>query len=57
MKRTNIITIAMTKSMWMNPPKVYDDTRPNSQRTINIIAIVSSILILPIQRTQCLTVI
>ena len=42
--RRKIITItAITSSMWINPPMVYDETNPNNQSTIKITATVYSI--------------
>jgi len=36
----------------MNPPIVYEETKPSTQRTSRIIAIVSSIFASPIQDVQ-----
>ena len=36
--------MAITSNRWMKPPIVYEETSPNSQRTIRITAMVSSIL-------------
>ena len=47
MTRINITTIAMTKRIWMNPPMVYEETMPSTQRISKIIAIVSSIFAAP----------
>ena len=47
MTRINITTIAMTKRICMNPPIVYEETKPSNQRIIKIIAIVSSIFATP----------
>jgi len=37
--------MAITKRIWINPPKVYDVTTPKSQRINNMTAIVYNILI------------
>lgn len=42
MTRITITMIAMTRSMWMSPPMVYEVTNPRSQRINRMIAIVSS---------------
>jgi len=47
MTRINITTIAMTRRMCINPPMVYAETKPSTQRIIKIIAIVSSIFYTP----------
>ena len=39
--RINII--ATTRRIWINPPIVYDDTRPRIQRIIRTTAIISNI--------------
>ena len=38
------MTTAMTNRIWMNPPRVYEVTNPNSQSTSKTIAIVESIV-------------
>jgi hypothetical protein len=42
-----ITTIAMTSKRWINPPMVYEETRPSTQRISKIIAIVASIEVTP----------
>ena len=37
--------IAITKSIWMNPPTVYEVTNPRSQRISKITAMVVSMVI------------
>lgn len=46
MTRSKITIIATTNKTWMNPPKVYEETKPNIHRMIKRTAIVSSILLL-----------
>ena len=43
MKRMRTMTTAMTRSTWISPPIVYEETKPRSHRTSSTIAIVSSI--------------
>src|SRR5659263_425922 len=38
-------TIAMTRRTWMNPPIVYELTKPTAQRTSRITAMVQSIFL------------
>jgi len=45
MRRIKIITIASTKRMWIKPPIVYELTKPKTQSTRSITAIVQSILL------------
>jgi hypothetical protein len=47
MRFITIITTAMTRRIWINPPMVYEDTRPSTQRISKIIAIVTSIEVTP----------
>jgi hypothetical protein len=42
-----ITTIAMTSRRCINPPMVYEETRPSTQRISKIIAIVTSIEVTP----------
>jgi len=42
MRRTTTITRAATSRMWMNPPRVYELTRPSAQSTSRRTAIVHS---------------
>jgi FtsZ-interacting cell division protein YlmF len=41
-----ITTIARTSSRWINPPRVYEETRPSAQRISNMIAIVTNMEVL-----------
>jgi hypothetical protein len=43
MKFNKITTIAMTRRIWINPPKVVEVTKPRSHKTMRIIAIVHNI--------------
>jgi hypothetical protein len=45
MRRIRIMMIATTRRMWMKPPKVYEVTRPKSQRIRRITAMVTSMVI------------
>ena len=36
-------TMAMTRRIWINPPMVYEETKPNAQRMMRITAIVSTL--------------
>ena len=45
MTRTKIIMMAMTSRIWMNPPIVYDDTKPKSQAIIRISARVYNMVV------------
>jgi len=47
MTRNKITMIAITKRIWMNPPKVYEEIKPIIQRIINRIANVSSMCASP----------
>jgi hypothetical protein len=47
MRFITITTTAMTRRIWINPPIVYEETRPSSQSTSKIIAIVTSIVVTP----------
>jgi hypothetical protein len=40
-------TTAMTRRIWINPPMVYEETRPSTQRISKIIAIVTNIEVTP----------
>jgi hypothetical protein len=44
--RINTTPIASSSRMWMNPPKVYEETIPRSQSTIKITKIVQSMAFL-----------
>jgi hypothetical protein len=44
MTRIKTVTIARTNKMWMNPPKVYEVTRPSSHKTSKTAKIVQSTL-------------
>jgi hypothetical protein len=43
---TRKITSATTRSRWMKPPSVYEETSPSNQSTSRIIAIVISMALL-----------
>ena len=43
MSRMRIMMTAMTRSTWMKPPIVYEETMPKAHRTRRTIAIVVSI--------------
>jgi hypothetical protein len=48
MKLITIITTAMTRRAWINPPSVYEVISPTAQRTMRIIAIVQSMVAPPL---------
>jgi hypothetical protein len=47
MRFITITTTASTRRIWINPPMVYEETRPSTQRISNIIAIVTNIEVTP----------
>jgi hypothetical protein len=47
MRFITITTTAMTRRIWINPPMVYEETRPSTQRISKIIAIVTNIEVTP----------
>jgi hypothetical protein len=47
MRFITITTTARTRRIWINPPMVYEETRPSAQRISKIIAIVTSIEVTP----------
>lgn len=46
MRRISTTIIAMTSSIWMNPPTVYEVTTPNSHKITSIAAIVTSMMVI-----------